>query len=68
MRSVLERLSQRQAPTFPLVPISFIPLSDFEKSDVPLFSRTNAKEQIGKKDDFRINSCHIYEVSNNLKL
>lgn len=62
MRSLLERLSNKPAPTLPTVPIAFIPLSDFEKTEVPLFTRTNSKEQIGKKDDFRINSCHMHEV------
>uniref|UniRef100_A0A1I8B368 Condensin complex subunit 2 n=1 Tax=Meloidogyne hapla TaxID=6305 RepID=A0A1I8B368_MELHA len=61
MRSLLERLSNKPAPSLPTVPIAFIPLSDFEKTDVPLYTRTNSKEQIGKKDDFRINSCHMYE-------
>uniref|UniRef100_A0A915MQG0 Condensin II complex subunit H2 N-terminal domain-containing protein n=1 Tax=Meloidogyne javanica TaxID=6303 RepID=A0A915MQG0_MELJA len=56
MRSLLERLSNKPAPLLPIVPIAFIPLSDFEKTDVPLYTRTNSKEQIGKKDDFRINS------------
>jgi len=63
MRSLLERLSNKPAPLLPIVPIAFIPLSDFEKTDVPLYTRTNSKEQIGKKDDFRINSCHMFEVS-----
>lgn len=61
MRSLLERLSNKPAPLLPIVPIAFIPLSDFEKTDVPLYTRTNSKEQIGKKDDFRINSCHMFE-------
>jgi hypothetical protein len=60
---LLERLTLHQTSALPLVPIAFVPLSDFEKTDVPLFTRTNNKDQIGKKDDFRINSCHIHEVS-----
>lgn len=59
---LLDRLSQRRAPLLPVVPIAFFPLSDFEKTDVPLCTRTNPKEIIGKKDDFKINACHIHEV------
>lgn len=61
MGNYLERFNRYRAPHLPLVPIAFVPLSDFEKSNVTLFTRTNQDEQIGKKDDFRVNTCHIHE-------
>jgi hypothetical protein len=45
--------------TMPMKPMSLIPLADFEKVNVPLYSRRNNKEIIGKKDDFRVNTAHV---------
>lgn len=40
------------------VPLDLVPLEEFEKSDVPLTTRTG--EVVGKKDDFRINTCYTH--------
>jgi flavoprotein len=61
MKNLIEKLS-KSGPVLPHIPISFIPLADFEKSDVPLCTRTNVNNTIGRKDDFRINTCYVCEV------
>ncbi len=42
----------------PPMPMSLVPLEDFEKMDVPILSRNG--EVVGKKDDFRINTCFMH--------
>lgn len=61
MKNLLEKLSKK-APTLPYIPISFVPLANFEKSNFPLFNRTNMSDAIGTRDDFKINTCQVYEV------
>lgn len=61
MKNLLEKLSKK-APTLPYIPISFVPLANFEKSNFPLFNRTNMSDAIGTRDDFKINTCQVYEA------
>lgn len=60
MRNQILKLSKPR-PLLPIIPISFTMLANYEKTNVPLYNRNN--EVIGKKDDFKINVCHIYEVN-----
>ncbi|VDK75074.1 unnamed protein product [Litomosoides sigmodontis] len=48
-------------PLLAQIPVSLIPLSDFEKTNVPLYSSRNLKELIGKRDDFIINTGFIHK-------
>ncbi|KAL3110183.1 hypothetical protein niasHT_015786 [Heterodera trifolii] len=59
---LLDRLivSQRRTSLLPVVPIAFFPLTDFEKRNVSLCTRTNPTEVFGKMEDFKLNSCHVY--------
>lgn len=41
------------------MPMSLMPLADFEKCNVPIYARRNCKEVIGKKDDFKINTGYM---------
>ncbi|VDN55846.1 unnamed protein product [Dracunculus medinensis] len=41
------------------IPISLTALTDYEKTNVQLFSRRNKNELIGKKDDFIINTGFV---------
>lgn len=47
------------------MPLALVPLEDFEKSTVPLVTKTG--EVIGKKDDYRVNTCFLH-VSGTLLL
>uniref|UniRef100_A0A915PNM2 Condensin-2 complex subunit H2 n=1 Tax=Setaria digitata TaxID=48799 RepID=A0A915PNM2_9BILA len=54
--------NEAKPPTLlPQIPISLMPLADFEKTNVPLYSSRNTKELIGKKDDFIINTGFIHK-------
>uniref|UniRef100_A0A914ZWH1 Condensin-2 complex subunit H2 n=1 Tax=Parascaris univalens TaxID=6257 RepID=A0A914ZWH1_PARUN len=48
------------AATLPVLPMSLVPLAEFEKMNMPLFARRNSKELIGQKDDFRINTGIVH--------
>lgn len=43
------------------LPMSLMPLAEFEKMNVALFARRNSKELIGQKDDFRINTGIVHK-------
>ncbi|KAK6111823.1 hypothetical protein QQG55_45165 [Brugia pahangi] len=43
------------------IPISLMPLADFEKTSMSLYSSRNLKELIGKRDDFIINTGFIHK-------
>lgn len=43
------------------MPMSLMPLADYEKCNVPMYARKKSKEVIGKKDDFKMNTAYISE-------
>uniref|UniRef100_F1KRK5 Condensin-2 complex subunit H2 n=1 Tax=Ascaris suum TaxID=6253 RepID=F1KRK5_ASCSU len=51
----------KAAATLPVLPMSLMPLAEFEKMNVALFARRNSKELIGQKDDFRINTGIVHK-------
>lgn len=54
-----ENLLNEKAPKLITpMPLALVPLEDFEKSNVPLVSKTG--EVIGKKDDYRVNTCYLH--------
>ncbi|CAI4225893.1 unnamed protein product [Auanema sp. JU1783] len=46
-------------PKISIMPMSLMPLADFEKCNVPIYSHKKSKDIIGKKDDFKINTGYI---------
>lgn len=62
IRNLVQKLEKHPRPTLPIVPIAFTPLAEFEKVNVPLYSRLDPTEIVGKKDDFKVNTFHIYQV------
>eukprot|EP00080_Pristionchus_pacificus_P004238 PDM64258.1 rfc-3 [Pristionchus pacificus] len=64
-RSDITSLCLKSGPkrslTVPLMPMSLMPLADYEKCNVPMYARKKSKEVIGKKDDFKMNTAYISE-------
>ncbi|EFO17966.1 hypothetical protein LOAG_10533 [Loa loa] len=60
-KTLMLKSEAKPPPLLPQVPISLMPLADFEKTNVPLYSSRNLKELIGKKDDFIINTGFIHK-------
>ncbi|GMT23340.1 hypothetical protein PFISCL1PPCAC_14637, partial [Pristionchus fissidentatus] len=61
MASLCIKNGVKRVLTVPLMPMSLMPLADFEKCNVPMYARKKSKEVIGKKDDFKMNSAYISE-------
>ncbi|VDK65649.1 unnamed protein product [Onchocerca ochengi] len=60
-KTLMLKSEAKPPPLLPQIPISLMPLADFEKTNVPLYSSRNLKELIGKKDDFIINTGFIHK-------
>lgn len=50
---------EKNLSILPIVPLAFMPLLECEKTNVVIFNRG---ETVGKKDDFKINTCQIVDV------
>ncbi|KAM3728911.1 Condensin-2 complex subunit [Dirofilaria immitis] len=59
-KTLMLKSEAKPPPLLPQIPISLMPLADFEKTNVTLYSSRNLKELIGKKDDFIINTGFIH--------
>uniref|UniRef100_A0A1I7XRG4 CNDH2_C domain-containing protein n=1 Tax=Heterorhabditis bacteriophora TaxID=37862 RepID=A0A1I7XRG4_HETBA len=53
------KYSKVVVPTISVMPMSLMPLADFEKCNVPLYTCKNNRDIIGKKDDFKINTGYM---------
>ncbi|CAG9530303.1 unnamed protein product [Cercopithifilaria johnstoni] len=60
-KTLMLKSEAKPPPLLAQIPISLMPLADFEKTNVPLYSSRNLKELIGKKDDFIINTGFIHK-------
>ncbi|KAL3989358.1 hypothetical protein ACH3XW_27345 [Acanthocheilonema viteae] len=60
-KTLMLKNEAKPPPLLAQIPISLMPLADFEKTNVPLYSSRNPKELIGKRDDFIINTGFIHE-------
>ncbi|GMR47704.1 hypothetical protein PMAYCL1PPCAC_17899, partial [Pristionchus mayeri] len=61
MESLCLKSGVKRVLTIPLMPMSLMPLADYEKCNVPMYARKKSKEVIGKKDDFKMNTAYISE-------
>ncbi|VDM98938.1 unnamed protein product [Thelazia callipaeda] len=59
--TLMLKTEQKPPLLLPMIPPSLMPLADYEKSNVPLYSSRNNKELVGKKDDFIINTGFIHK-------
>uniref|UniRef100_A0A0R3RVE6 Condensin-2 complex subunit H2 n=1 Tax=Elaeophora elaphi TaxID=1147741 RepID=A0A0R3RVE6_9BILA len=60
-KTLMLKSEAKPPPLLAQMPISLMPLADFEKTNVPLYSSRNLKELIGKRDDFIINTGFIHK-------
>uniref|UniRef100_A0A915HR83 Condensin-2 complex subunit H2 n=1 Tax=Romanomermis culicivorax TaxID=13658 RepID=A0A915HR83_ROMCU len=53
-----KKRNKRSTKRLKHIPLDLVPLEDYEKSGVPLVTKTG--EVIGKKDDYRVNTCFVH--------